>query len=477
MQLKWPAVKSAGVFLALSLNLVSSSSTAAEWSGWVNAQTRVYSQTGEQVGEQVYPAAALQLEFSHELGDRDQLTAIVFARGDGVDEERNLADVRELLWLHNADAYQLRAGVGQVGWGVNELFKITDVVNQKDRAELPYQRKLGQPLMSLSFYWGEDLIELYSLYGLRKAWYPGEEGRLRYPILVDNDEAEYDRGATGEWDFAARWKTRIWDMDIALSHFYGVTRDPYYIFNYDFNNPYLVPVYEKVNQSSLEWQMLAGEMLLRAELTYQTGSLEQFESVAGGFEYTFGSVFESNMDLTWYVEGIWDSRDHIYGNLFDRDVGVAARLALNDERDSNLIMGVVADVRYNEAFATMIWSNTFGQSWTLNVAGQYFHANDDRYDPREYLPFFQQLVLENPASPESVETLLDLVGEVTISKKEFDRILGFIDDIQQPDYWVGVNTDTAPQTLFDLLRTSDNSQKMNLIERDSYIQIDLYYHF
>ena len=474
---RWQSRVASACLLGLSATISSFPVNAAEWSGWVNGEVRYYGQTGEQVEEQTYPGGAFQLDFSHEFGDQDQFTASLFARGDAEDDERNLADLREFLWLHNADAYQFRAGIGQVSWGVNELFKITDLINQKDRAELPYQRKLGQPLMSLSFYWGDNLIELYSLYGLRPAWYPGEDGRLRYPILLDTDHEEYEWGATGRWDFAGRWKTQLWGMDIALSHFYGMTRDPYYIFNYDFNNPYLIPVYEKVNQSSLEWQMVVSDVLLRAEFTYQTGSLEQFESVAGGFEYTFGSVFESDYDVTWYVEGIWDSRDHIYGTLFDHDVGVAARLALNDERDSNLVVGIVADTEYNEMFGTVFWSNTFGESWTLNIAGQYFHANDDRYNTDDFVPFFEQLVAENPASPASIDQLISLLGDVTVSKKQFERIEQFIRELEQPNYWQGINTDTVPQTLFDLLRVSDNSQKMNLIERDSYIQIDIYYHF
>lgn len=450
---------------------------AAEWSGWLNGQTRYYGQTGEQVDEQTYPSIGAQFDVAQALGERDQFSASVFLRGDSVDSERNDADIRELLWLREEEAYQLRAGIGQVGWGVNELFKITDLINQKDRAELPFNRKLGQPLASLSFYWGEDLIELYTLYGLRPAWFPGEDGRLRYPLMVANDEEEYDWGATGRWDFAARWKTRIGDMDFALSHFYGMTRDPYFIFNYDFSDPYLIPVYEKVNQTSLEWQYLLKDVLLRAEFTYQTGSLEQFESVAGGMEYTFGALFGSDVDLTWMVEGIWDSRDHIYGTLFDRDVGIAGRIALNDERDSNLIIAVIADTRYDEWFGTLFWSNTIGQAWSLNVTGQYFHANDDRYSSDDIIPFFEQLVAENPASEASIEQFLLLLDDVTISTVQFERIEQFIEDLQQPDYWSGIDTAAVPQTLFDLLRISDNSQKMNLIERDSYVQIDIYYHF
>src|SRR5690606_4744681 len=122
-------------------------------------------------------------------------------------------------------------------------------------------------------------------------------------------------------------------------------------------------------------------------------------------------------------------------------------------------------------------SNTIGEAWSLNVTGQYFHANDDRYSADDIIPFFEQLVAENPASEASVEQLLALVGEVTISERQFERIEQFIRDVQQPDYWQGIDTDTAPQTLFDLLRISDNSQKMNLIERDSYVQFDIYYHF
>ncbi|MEZ5509416.1 MAG: hypothetical protein R3F47_05870 [Gammaproteobacteria bacterium] len=84
---------------------------------------------------------------------------------------------------------------------------------------------------------------------------------------------------------------------------------------------------------------------------------------------------------------------------------------------------------------------------------------------------------ENPASEASIEQFLLLLDDVTISTVQFERIEQFIEDLQQPDYWNGIDTARTPQTLFDLLRISDNSQKMNLIERDSYVQIDIYYHF
>ena len=455
-----------------------------EFSGWINGQVRYYPETGETVDEQTYPSAAFQLNYSQDLTDDDQLIVGLFGRGDSVDDERNYLDAREFLWLHYGENYQFRAGVGQVSWGVNELFKITDLINQKDRAELPLQRKMGQPMASVAFYLGDDLIELYTLYDVRPAWFPGEDGRMRYPILVDPDNEEYDRGSSGRWDFAARWKTRIGDMDVGLSHFYGVTRDPYFIFNYDFANPYLVPVYEKVNQTSLDLVYPWQDILLKLEATYQTGSLEQFESVAAGFEYTFGGVFETDLDLSWYVEAIWDSRDQIYATLFDHDVGVAARLALNDARDSNLILGVVADYEYSEAFGYVFWTNNFGQNWTLNVTGQYFMANEPRLNPDDFVQF-QELAdsVEAgvfPVPEEIINSVLDAFEGTTISEKQYEVMLERLEEIRlgQGDYFNDVdNYDFVAQTIFDLLRISDNSQKMNLIERDGYIQIDLFYHF
>lgn len=472
--------------LFLTVFLIESSwASDGQYSGWVNLQSRYYPQTGERVDEQFYTGGAVQLNYTHDITDDDQLVATLFARGDSVDDERNLLDARELLWIHQADNYQFRMGVGQVSWGVNELFKITDLINQKDRAELPFQRKLGQPLASVSFYWGEDLIELYTMYDVRPAWYPGEDGRLRYPILVDPDNQLYDRGETGFWDFAGRWKTRIGEVDVSFSHFYGVTREPYFVFNYDFNDPYLIPVYEKVNQTSIDLIYAWNDVLLKAEATYQTGSIEQFESVAGGFEYTQGGIFDSDMDLTWYVEAIWDSRDHIYGTLFDHDVGVAARFAFNDARDSNLIVGLVADYEYEEAFGYVFWTNTFGEHWTLNVTGQYFVANEPRLDPNDYIaegaPFNALLSVnpeDYPVPQEIIDDVLAVFADTTISKKQFDVIVERLGEIQNdPDILASLDTNDTAQILFDLLRISDNTQKMNLIERDGYIQVDVYYHF
>lgn len=449
-----------------------------EFSGWVNLESRYYFQTGETVATQYYPSAAVQLDYIRPLNENNEFKASIHLRADGVDDERNLLDARELLWLHYADNYEFRLGVGQVAWGVNEVFKIADPVNQKDRAELPYQRKLGQPLAGLSFYWGDSLIELYGLYDHRPAWFPGEEGRLKFPLMVDPDEQIYDRGKTGKLDLAARWKFQWGNADISLSHFYGVTRDPYFIFNLDFEDPALIAVYDKVNQSSATMVYPWGDLLFKGEFTYQTGGIEQFEAVAGGFEFTTGGVFDSNIDITWYVEAIWDSRDQLYANLFDHDIAFAARLAFNDARDSNLILGAVVDYEYDEAMGYLLWINTFGQRWTLNISGQFFYANEPRLNPEDFEDDLVSLVTENPVPSEVIANVAGFFAERTLPKPQYDQFLEQLEIIQNDSsLFDNVPADTSAQSLFDLLRVSDNSQKMNLIERDAYLQLDLFYHF
>ncbi len=164
---------------------------------------------------------------------------------------------------------------------------------------------------------------------------------------------------------------------------------------------------------------------------------------------------------------------------------MAARLAFNDTRDSNLILGVVADYEYSEAFGYVFWANNFGQNWTLNVTGQYFVANEPRLDPRDYIQF-QELV-DNveagnyPVPQDIIDSVLEAFDGTTISKKQYDIMLERLEEIRLGEgaYFLAdvENYSGVAQTMFDLLRISDNSQKMNLIERDGYIQIDVFYHF
>ena len=99
---------------------------------------------------------ALQPEFYMSWNDRkSSLTFVPFARVGDEDEERNHADVRELMWINAMGDWELRLGVGKVFWGVTESLHLVDVINQVDLVESPDgEDKLGQPMANLS--WSSD---------------------------------------------------------------------------------------------------------------------------------------------------------------------------------------------------------------------------------------------------------------------------------------------------------------------------------
>jgi len=73
--------------------------------------------------------------------------------------------------------------------------------------------------------WG--LLDLYVLPGFRERTYPGVDGRLRTPLVVDTDQAIYESSAEDKHiDYAARWSHTLGLWDIGVSYFDGTSRDP-----------------------------------------------------------------------------------------------------------------------------------------------------------------------------------------------------------------------------------------------------------
>ena len=84
--------------------------------------------------------------------------------------------------------WELRLGVDQVFWGVVESQRLVDIINQVDFVEHPDgTAKLGQPMAhaTLSGDWG--VLELFGLPYHRARTFSGRRGRLRLPLVIDDD--------------------------------------------------------------------------------------------------------------------------------------------------------------------------------------------------------------------------------------------------------------------------------------------------
>ena len=132
--------------------------------------------------------------------------------------------------------------------------------------------------------WG--LLEFFLLPYFRERTYPGIDGRLRTPLVIDTDNPLYESSA-GEHhtDLALRWSHYFGDVDIGVSVFHGTGREPGLVPGA--NGEALAPYYHQVTQVGLDVQYTREAWLWKLEAIGRDGLDDRFFATVAGFEYTF----------------------------------------------------------------------------------------------------------------------------------------------------------------------------------------------
>lgn len=153
-------------------------------------QQRYYPQQGMQQQAKAHGAAALSAEWAWQSDDREQQWVLQpYLRWDQRDYERNLIDLRQAYWQYAGSGFDIKAGIDIVFWGVTESQHLVDVINQTDAvASVDGEAKLGQPMLNWNLYGDGGTLALYLLPYFRERTLAGPDGRLRSPLLVDNDK-------------------------------------------------------------------------------------------------------------------------------------------------------------------------------------------------------------------------------------------------------------------------------------------------
>ncbi len=351
---------------------------AHEFSGYVAGEVRLFPENPNHAGQRDPSASfSAQPEYYHEFESGSSFTFVPFYRLDSADSERTHFDVRELtyLWLH--DDFELRLGVRKVFWGVTEVLHLVDLINQTDLVEnFDGEQKLGQPMANLSIERDWGTIDLFVLPFFRERTFPGRKGRLRFGLVVDTDQAQYESAAE-EWhtDWAARYSHTLGDWDFGIYHFIGTSRDPSFIPGTDgAGNPVVLPVYQQIQQTGLDVSYVAGNWLWKLEALYRKGQGDRrglarndYAAATGGFEYTFTGIFETQMDLGVVAEYLFDERRDFALTPFENDVAGALRLAVNDAASTELLFGWVQDIDTDARFLFLEASRRIGDQWTLDI--------------------------------------------------------------------------------------------------------------
>ncbi|TPW17661.1 MAG: hypothetical protein FD130_576, partial [Halothiobacillaceae bacterium] len=281
--------------------------------------------------------------------------------------------------MHVEDGWDTTVGVAKLFWGVTESRHLVDIINQTDLLEeIDQEQKLGQPMINLNLTRDYGTFSLFVLPYFREQRYENRQGRLRFALPIDTDQAHYDsaRGAR-HTDVAVRWYHNQGNWDIGLAHFRGTSREA--AFDFDLNNPAeptLVPRYDMINQTGLEIQYTADAWLLKLETITRAGHGDRFTAVTTGVEYTLFDIMKSGADLGLISEYNYDGRD-VNPTVappvpYDSDLFFALRLSMNDTHSSSVLAGILQDMAGGATFVNVEASRRFAQDWTVELQGRFF---------------------------------------------------------------------------------------------------------
>ncbi|NIR48250.1 MAG: hypothetical protein GWN55_04180 [Phycisphaerae bacterium] len=351
---------------------------AGEITGFVATESRIFPRSPlAPVQKGTGVSLALQPEYYHDWANGTQSVLFVpFLRYDQHDGKRTHFDIRELYWQWVGSTWELRVGLRRVFWGVTESVHLVDIINQTDLVEdIDGEHKLGQPMVSFSWIRNWGVINFFVLPGFRTQTFPGVDGRLRFPVTVDNSQVQYESDAGEKHiDWAVRYSHTLGNFDLGIAHFSGTDREPRLLPGRDENNnEVLTPVYNLIDQTSLDLQYTIGGWLWKLEAISRKTRKQRMTAFAAGFEYTFANIRNSAIDLGVIAEYLFDDRDpnNFYPTAFEDDIFLGTRLGFNDVQSTELLFGAIIDRKNRSSFLNLEASRRVGSAFkaTLEIRG------------------------------------------------------------------------------------------------------------
>jgi hypothetical protein len=361
-----------------------SGSANADLSGNISLQQRVFFENAaypQQTNSQI--SAAFEPRFESSVGDNGFFSIEGFARADQRDDERTHFDIREAMYAHYFDNFEIRAGIGKVFWGQTESLHLVDIINQTDFIEsIDGEDKLGQPMLDIRYLLETGTITLFVMPYFRERTFPGAEGRLRGVLAIDTDNALYESdNEQSNMDFAVRWQQTMGNLELGLAYFDGTSRLPEIIVAADNQGQVsLLPKYNLLQQASIDALYVQGSWLLKLEAIYGDTMDQDFSAFVAGFERTLVNFADSSYDLGILMEYQFDERDNDPLVFGQNDLMVGTRLQFNDFSGSEFLFGFVQDLDESSSYSAFIEASTrLNQQWRVEV-NAYFFSSDDPAD-------------------------------------------------------------------------------------------------
>ena len=339
-------------------------------------QSRLFAEAGFAGQRRIEGSISLELEHYRTWDSgRKRLTVTPFLRLDSQDSDRTHFDLRELFWTFVGEDWDVHVGARRVFWGVTEFNHLVDVVNQTDLVEnIDTEDKLGQPMLQLSLVRDWGTLDVFALTGFRQRTFAGRNGRFRGPLEI-SDGARYESGAAQHrTDFALRWTHRFGPFEVGVHHFSGTSRDPMFLPAWTGESA-VRPYYPVIDQSGVDALAINGDWSFKFEGMSRSGFGDRYGAFNLGVERTLVGVFDSSADFGFVAEFMYDERgDEAFNSLFEHDLALGGRFALNDFADTKALIGVIADTRNSDLIFSLEASRQLGPDWFLSVEGRVFQG-------------------------------------------------------------------------------------------------------
>jgi len=336
----------------------------------------------DQSAESSQPGLASSVDWDGRFGENNRAKLSLFAKYQSESERDYSGDVQEAWLSLDAPSSEWRFGQLMEYWGVLEAENIVDIINPRD-AEEDFQGdfKLGIPGMAFSYFSQQTEYNFWLLpYSRERQLAYGEDRFRNFPLEKRDGEFEKGQNNTAVAIRANRVDDQI---EFSVSYYYGHARMPWFELQLDNSNQPtgLTPMYDLINQASFEMLWLPGNSIVKLESFYQKNKVDDFFAAGIGFEREIPKLGTGNASLSFYGEAYYDGRDQNLSQalaIFQRDIFLGTRLALNDVSSSEFQFRWTYDLEYESSLIDIRAERRIGKNWFLNaVLYKFLHVESD----------------------------------------------------------------------------------------------------
>ncbi len=345
-----------------------------------------------------------RIELQHSHGPMTE-KARVYGRLDRYDERRQVLLWEEAYLQLGFERLRLRAGLDVVNWTATEAFHPADVINARNLdSDLENLEKIGEPMLSLQVRpFDGTTITLIAMPYRSEPLFASPNSRLGFAggadlrgarRMIDRDGRFSDDNWGPQGAIAIR--QTIGPADITVHALEQMDRaQPLIRFDPSTFRPLLV--FQTVQQLGGTYQHAVDALLIKLEGAYRrfrppkdllpgaplpgsvfTEKMPDHGQLAAGLEY--GITHDGGPDSTFLLEGqtVIGAKGELERaalSVFQRDVLVGYRLALNDESNKELLIGVIFDTeRAGETLFNVSYAQRLGETWTVRAGLRIFQA-------------------------------------------------------------------------------------------------------